>query len=50
MKISEQTCELIRVYIRITGGSALAPQIEYIEFYGLNPETRQMVTERVDLQ
>jgi len=50
MKISEQACELKRVYIRITGGSALAPQIAYIEFYGVNSETRQMVTERIDLQ
>lgn len=49
MKISEQTCELKRVYIRITGGSALSPDIDYIEFCGLNAKTRQWVSERIDL-
>ena len=50
MKIGEQTCELKRIYIRITGGSALAPEIEYIEFYGANSETRELVIERIDLR
>jgi len=50
MKISEQPCELKRVYIRITGGSALTPQIECIEFYGINSATRELITERIDLR
>lgn len=37
MKINTQTCELKRVYIRITGGSALSPDIEYVEFHGIDP-------------
>lgn len=50
MKISGHICELKRIYLRITGGSALAPQIEYIEFYGVDPQTRELITDRIDLR
>jgi Domain of unknown function (DUF4833) len=50
MKIRKQTCELKRVYIRITGGSALAPQTEYIEFFAIDSQTRQRISERIDLR
>ena len=50
MKMSEQTCELKRVYIRITGGSALTPQIEYIECYAVNAQRHELVTGRIDLR
>lgn len=50
MKINDQICDLKRVYVRITGGSALAPEIEYIEFFGVNSETRRSVTEQIGLR
>lgn len=50
MKISEQICELKRVYIRIRGGTALSPEIDYIEFYGQNSQTHQLVKERIELR
>ena len=50
MKISEQLCELKRVYIRIIGGTAISPEIEYVEFHGQPLTGRQLVTERVNLR
>ncbi|MDQ6477196.1 DUF4833 domain-containing protein [Dyadobacter sp. LHD-138] len=50
IKINGQICELKRVYIRIVGGTALSPEIEYIEFYGLNLKTHRPVRERVDIR
>lgn len=49
VKISGQTCVLKRVFIHITGETALSPEIKYIEFYGFNPKVGHLVTERINL-
>lgn len=48
--ISGSLCVLKRVFIRILGGTALSPDLDYIDFYGYNPKTGRSACERLNLR
>ncbi|SDD53626.1 protein of unknown function [Dyadobacter soli] len=48
-RINNKSCTLNRVFIRIMGGTKLAPQIEYIELTGTELESGKVLAEKVQV-
>ena len=49
ININGKDCILNRVFIRISGGSALSPHIKYIEWIATDLENGKPVTERINI-
>lgn len=47
VNLGNKECVLKRIFIRITGGSQLHPDVAYLDFYGTELYTGKAVTERV---
>jgi hypothetical protein len=44
--INNKQAILSRIYLQINGGPMFSPNIEYVEFKGINPETGDEMVER----
>lgn len=47
VKLGQRECALKRVFIHITGGSRLHPDIAYMEFHGTEFQTGKPISERI---
>lgn len=47
--INGKSCTLQRVFIRITGGTKLSPDVAYVELTGVDLESRKVIAERINV-
>lgn len=45
--VNQKKIRLERIFVRIEGGSFWLPNVKYVEFRGLNPETNTVIAERL---
>ena len=47
--INQKTAELTSIYLKINGGAFWTPNIEYVDIYGIDPNSRSVIKERMKI-
>lgn len=47
--INQKTAELTSIYLKINGGAFWTPNIEYVDIYGIDPNNRSVMKERMKI-